>query len=63
MQLVFNIFNDTDKVWLDWDEFKGSYLAEKLTDYVKNTMNGQSRIYWENKYERDFSFNNKLKEV
>ena len=55
MQLVFNIFNDTDKVWLDWKEFKGSYLAEKLTDYVKNTLNGQRVVYWHNKVARKFN--------
>lgn len=60
MQLVFNIWNDTDKVWIDWNEFKGSYLAEKLTDYVKNTLNGQRTAYWDNKYDRDFEFRNKV---
>lgn len=39
MQLVFTIWNDTDKCFIDWDEFRGSYLAEKLTDYVKNILN------------------------
>lgn len=59
MQLVFNIWNDTDKVWIDWNEFKGSYLAEKLTNYVRNTLNGQRTPYWDNKYDRDFEFRNK----
>ncbi len=61
MQLVFNIFNDTDKIWIDWNEFKGSYLAEKFTDYVKNTINGQRAVYWRNDKERNFEFNNKDK--
>jgi len=61
MQLVFTIWNDTDKCIIDWDNFRGSYLAEKLTDYVKNTLNGQRRVYWDNDYNRDFSFvNNKI---
>ena len=59
--LVFNIWNDTDKVWIDWKEFKGSYLAEKFIDYVKHTLNGQRLVYWDNKFERDFEFRNKLK--
>lgn len=54
MQLVFNIWNDTKKEWLDWNEFKGSYIAEKLTDYVKNTINGQRNVYWDNKHDRQF---------
>ena len=62
MQLVFNIFNDTDKIWIDWNDFRSSYLAEKLTDYIKNTINGQRLVYWENDKERDFEFNNKDKE-
>ena len=55
IQLVFNIFNDTDKIWLDWNEFKGSYLSEKFTDYIKNTINGQRIVYWDNKKEREFA--------
>lgn len=62
MQLVFNIFNDTDKIWIDWNDFRNSYLAEKLTDYIKNTINGQRVVYWENNKKRDFEFNNKIKE-
>ena len=58
MQLVFTIWNDTDKCFIDWDEFRCSYLAEKLTDYVKNTLNGQRRVYWDNDYARDFNFIN-----
>lgn len=54
MQLVFNIFNDTDKEWIKWNDFKDSYLTEKLTDYVKNTLNGQRTAYWDNKKERKF---------
>jgi hypothetical protein len=54
MQLIFNIWNDTDKVWIDWNTFKGSYLAEKLTDYIKNTINGQRTCYWDHKLERSF---------
>lgn len=62
IQLVFTIWNDTDKCFIDWNEFRGSYLAEKLNDYVKNTINGQRRVYYSNDYERDFSFVNKIKD-
>ena len=55
MQLVFNIWNDTKKEWVDIKEFKGSYLAEKLTDYIKNTINGQRAVYWDNNIQRDFN--------
>lgn len=54
MQLIFNVFNDTKKEWVLWEDFKGSYLAEKLTDYVKNTLNGQRTCYWDNKKNRKF---------
>jgi len=54
IELEFNIFNDTDKEWIKWNDFKDSYLAEKLTDYVKNTLNGQRTAYWDNKKERNF---------
>lgn len=54
MQLVFNIWNDTDKIWLDWNKFRDSYLAEKLTDYIKNTINGQRLVYWDNNIPKNF---------
>lgn len=54
IQLIFNIWNDTKKEWVDWNNFKGSYLAEKFNSYVKNTFNGQRACYWDNKIERKF---------
>ena len=54
LQLIFNIWNDTDKCWIDWNEFKGSYLAEKFCDYVRNTLNGQRTCYWDSNKPRDF---------
>jgi hypothetical protein len=54
MQLTFKIWNDTKKLWVYWNDFKGSYLAEKFTDYVRNTFNGQRTVYWDNKIERSF---------
>ena len=53
MQLEFNIYKDGEG-WLDWNEFNGSYLAEKLTDYIKNSINGQRTCYWNNKEGRNF---------
>lgn len=55
MQLVFNIWNDTKKEWVDWNNFKGSYLSEKFTDYVKNTMNGKRSCYMKYDDVRNFS--------
>ena len=53
MQLVFNIYKD-GVGWLNWDDFKDSYLAEKLTDYIKNSINGQRAVYWNNDKKRSF---------
>ncbi len=53
IDLIFNIYKEGHG-WINWREFKGSYLAEKFTDYVKNTLNGQRSIYWDNKVERKF---------
>jgi len=58
LQLTFKIWNDTKGLWINWNDFKGSYLAEKFIDYVKNTMNRQCKAYWDNKYHRDFTFSN-----
>ncbi len=54
MQLLFVIYKEGEG-WLNWDDFKGSYLAEKLTDYIKNSINGQRVIYWEANKEKNFS--------
>ena len=54
MQLVFNIYKEGEG-WIDWENFKGSYLAEKLTDYVKNSLNGQRAVYWDNDTEPNFN--------
>lgn len=33
--------------WMVWNDFKKTYIAEKISDYVKNTINGQRTPYWE----------------
>ena len=38
----------TGKV-LTWKEMKGTYLANKISDYIQNTINGQRTFYWKNK--------------
>ena len=53
MQLIFNIYKEGTG-WLDWESFKGTYLAEKLTDYVMNTINGQRTAYWDTSKGRKF---------
>jgi len=53
LQLVFIIYKETVG-WIEWEDFKGSYMAEKFRDYVKNTLNGQRAVYWDNKNERSF---------
>ena len=55
MQLVFNIWNDTKEIWVDWNDFKGSYLSEKFTDYVKNTLNGKRSCYMKHDDKRNFN--------
>ena len=32
--------------WLYWKEIKDTYLAEKLLDFIKNTINGQRSFYY-----------------
>lgn len=34
---------------LKWEEMKNTYLAEKISDYVENTINGQRTFYWQSK--------------
>jgi len=53
IQLVFNIYKEGHG-WINWDDFKGSYFAEKFTDYIKNSINGQRTVYWGNEKEVSF---------
>lgn len=32
--------------YINWEDIKGTYLAEKITDYAENSFNGQNSIYW-----------------
>lgn len=54
MILTFQLYED-GKGFLYWDDFKGTYLAEKLTVYVKNTLNGQRSFYWNNDEPQKFN--------
>lgn len=41
-----HIYNITDEEMMKWEEIKGTYLEEKVSDYIENSFNGQERIYW-----------------
>ncbi len=43
-----------DNKLFSWKEIKGTYLAEKITDFVKNTINGQATFYWDANLEEKF---------
>lgn len=42
------IYNITEERYMSWKEIKGSYLEEKVSDYIENSFNGQESIYWSN---------------
>ena len=54
LQLDIVIYDEENDVWLTHKEYKGTYLAEKLNDYIRNTLNGQRTMYWNNDKERNF---------
>lgn len=47
LNLVMLVKNLNTKKYLTGKEMKGTYLAEKISDYIQNTVNGQRRIYWD----------------
>ena len=46
MELEFQIYKDGEG-WMDWNDFKDTYIAEKMTDYIMNTINGQRAVYYD----------------
>ena len=46
LKLSFRIW--IEGVEIKWKDFKGTYLAEKISNYIKNTINGQKTFYWKN---------------
>ena len=42
IKLCISVFSDGKLIKVD----KNSYLAEKLCDLIKNSINGQDTIYW-----------------
>jgi len=32
---------------IDWKDIRGTYLAEKISDYAENSFNGQNSLYWD----------------
>ncbi len=49
IQLDLFVYSNNNQAWLHHKDFKGSYLAEKVASYIKNTVNGQRAVYWENR--------------
>lgn len=45
--LELNVFNLTDNVFLSINDFK-SHSGKKICEYIKNTINGQRSICWDN---------------
>lgn len=46
-----HIYNITDEKMMEWENIKGTYLEEKVGDYIENSFNGQETIYWKNDWE------------
>jgi len=42
--IIDKIEDDKERKKINWEDFKNSYLAEKISDYVKNTINGHHSI-------------------
>ena len=53
MAMTFKIYKEGTG-WIKWEDFKGTYFAEKLTDYIQNTINGQRAVYWTTNRGRKF---------
>jgi hypothetical protein len=46
IKLGLYILRLRDKHVISWQEFRESYLSEKIADFIKNTINGQRTFYW-----------------
>ena len=44
IKLGLMIFKDGEQV--KWSDFKNTYPAEKIAQFIKNTINGQKTFYW-----------------
>jgi len=47
IQLEIKVYSEDIKGYIPWNEIKGTYLAEKLSDFAENSFNGQNSVYWE----------------
>lgn len=45
-----HIYNITEDKMMLWEDIKGTYLEEKVSDYIENSFNGQESIYWSNNW-------------
>lgn len=53
LELAIKVYTKEDG-FRKWQDFKGTYVAEKICDYIENTINGQRAIYWNNNVEPRF---------
>lgn len=44
IKLSLMIFKDGEQI--KWEDFKNSYPAEKISQFIKNTINGQRTFHW-----------------
>ncbi|WP_099327885.1 hypothetical protein [Clostridium paraputrificum] len=47
VKLAITVFDVSKNRYIPWQEIRGSYLAEKISDYAENSFNGQNAIYWD----------------
>ena len=47
VKLSLYILRLNDNHRITWEEFKRSYLSEKVAQYIKNIVNGQRTFYWD----------------
>lgn len=48
VQLEITVYSIDEDKYIKWDEIRGSYLAEKISDFAENSFNGQNSFYWNN---------------
>ena len=51
VQLEIRVYSEDISGYITWEDIKGTYLAEKLSDYAENSFNGQNAFYWNNNLE------------
>lgn len=53
LKLTICVYDIQENRYLKWEQLRNSYIAEKISDFARNSFNGQNTFYYKESEDND----------